>query len=30
MDVPTESISAMLLGDLFQSSSRLILSMPNE
>ena len=30
MDVPTESISTMLLGDLFQSSSRLILSMPDE
>jgi o-succinylbenzoate synthase len=30
MDVPRESISAMLQGDLFESSSRLILSLPNE
>jgi o-succinylbenzoate synthase len=30
MDVPTESISAMLHADVFQSSSRLILSLPDE
>jgi hypothetical protein len=30
MDVPTVSISAMLQGDIFESASSLILSLPDE